>query len=289
MELPLWAWAALAVVAALLVYVRWVEPRWLDVHEVDVPLAGLGRELDGYRITVLADLHWGARITHADLADVVEIANKQRADLIVIVGDITHYRTPIAHEGIEILDDLAAPDGVWCVLGNHDHRPGRASHVREVIAESSIRELQNESVVIHRGGSSFLLGGVGDPWRDACDVYGAFAGQQPELPRVLLAHNPDSLMDSPHVRVDLMISGHTHGGQVRLPWVGPLITRTRSGRALAAGLNRFSRSLVYTSRGIGLVYTSRGIGHGTYPIRFLCRPEAPVLVLRSVAAGGERG
>ena len=265
------AGAALAAVGA---YARWIEPFWLEVTRIEVPIRGLRRAFDGYRIAFLADIHWDPNKRADWLRGVVARTNALGADMIALGGDLITFRAPHVAEGIAILAGLRAPDGVWCVLGNHDyHGAGDdARRVRDELVRNGMRELWNESAPIRRGDAVFWLGGVGDLWRDACDVYGTFREVPADEPRILLCHNPDGIRQRGGVRVDLVLSGHTHGGQVRLPFVGALLTRTRAGRHMVAGMYRFGDSRVYTSR---------GIAHGRWQVRFLVRPELSLVILRA--------
>jgi len=262
-----------AALAGLGAYARWVEPSWLDVSETEIPLRGLDAAFDGYRIAFLSDLHWGPRKRLAWLERIVDRVNALAPDLIAIGGDIIQFRARNIAEGMAILDRLRAPDGVWCVLGNHDFRRRGIGplRIRRELANTAIRELWNEAVPIRRGDVAFWLAGVGDFWRDVCDVYGALQGVPPDEPRIVLSHNPDGYLQIGGTRVDLMLSGHTHGGQVRLPFIGPVITRTASGRTLGAGLQQVGETQIYTSR---------GVSHGDLPVRLFCRPELPVILLR---------
>ena len=268
--------AAGAALVGFSLYARWIEPRWLEISHTEVALDGLDPAFDGYRLAFVSDIHWGLAESTEWLEDVVRRVNDLKPDLVAVGGDIIHSGTQNISEGLAILDGLRAPDGVWCVLGNHDYqRYGRgAGPMRRALGRTRIRELWNEAVPIRRGDAAFWLAGVGDLWRDACDFYAALAGVPSDEPRIVLCHNPDGHREIAGQRVDLMLSGHTHGGQVRLPFVGPIFTRTVSSRRLAAGL---------TSAGGTQVYVGRGVSEGKWKVRFLCPRELPVIALRAPA------
>ena len=269
-----WVIAAGAMVGGIYAYARWVEPFWLDIRTVEIPIRGLDPAFDGYRIAWLSDIHWNPRMSLEWIEDIVARANALDADVIALGGDVVLSRTKWTADGIRVLGTLRAPDGVRAVLGNHDYgrSGGNGWRLRRALADSGIVELWNDAVPIERNGARLWLGGVGDLWRDACDIAGAFRGIPADEPRVLLCHNPDGILQSHGTRVDLMISGHTHGGQVRIPFLGAIVTRTETGRKLGDGLAYW---------GDTAVYTGRGIGFGRTQIRFLSRPEMPVIVLRS--------
>jgi uncharacterized protein len=272
----------IAIVSAIVVYVyaRWIEPLRIQYHEVPVYLDDLDAAFDGYRIAVLSDIHWNPRMqSRRWIRRIVQRTHALKPDIIVLCGDIVdcHAAGSVANsDNLTELDEVAklvAPDGVFAVLGNHDFGPRKrmGTHVRTELERVGIPELWNQSTPVCRDGKRIWFGGTGDWWRDVCDVQGAFEGVPDDEPRILLAHNPDTLLQTDGTRVDLMLSGHTHGGQVRVPFLGAIVTRTRLGRAASAGLVRSRNTQVYISRGIST---------GESRIRFNCRPELPLIVLR---------
>ena len=159
-----------------------------------------------------------------------------------------------------MLGRLKAPHGVYAVLGNHDFSVRnslgfrRYPHLHRAVAESlraqGIRVLKNEAVKLTRGDGALHLAGVDDLWSRVCDLRRAFAGLSPSVPRVVLAHNPLTVEHLADERCDLMLSGHTHGGQINLPGLGR-ITLGRKGRRYAAGLYRCGATYLYVNKGVG--------------------------------------
>lgn len=247
---------------------RWHRKR-LVVERVDVEIAGLARAFDNYRIAFLTDFHYSAVVPRWYLARAVTTALALEPDLILLGGDYLSHSARYAPGLVELLEPLAAPDGVFGVLGNHDHYVG-AEVVRAALAAAGVMELLNVSTVIHRGAAALAVAGVGDLRFDVIDVCAA-AGLPADLPRIVVSHDPDVFAYWPaEVRLDLMLSGHTHGGQAHLPWLGPPYVPSQFGFRYLAGLIREGGRQLYVSRGIGVI---------TAPIRWRCPPEITLLVL----------
>ena len=257
-----------ALVAALL-----IEPRWIHVTRPTVWLPDLPEGWDGLRIAHLTDLHHGRMVRLRLITEAVRLANAESPDLVVLTGDFVSRPGAITTALAKALSKLQAPLGSYAVLGNHDHSAD-AGGVREMLAAAGVRLLENSHVLLARGGDLLAVAGVDDLWFGVPHLASALRDVPPEAGRLLLCHNPAYARRMPPVpRVDLMISGHTHGGQVRLPLLG------RPGQLLRLlapqeGLLRRRRCPVYVSRGIGMV----GL-----PVRFNCRPELPIITLRSKA------
>ena len=275
--------AGAAVGAAVFLYARYVEPGRVAVRRLELTLPRLGPEFDGYRIAQISDIHMDRWMTPDRLSEIVALVNKQGPDLVAATGDfITHSPlSSTAHLSpllVEPLSGLRAPDGVVAVLGNHDHRAG-AERVRPHLRESGIVELANEVRTLRRGASNLCVAGV-DSMYMGKDRLGAVLDDLPgEGAAVLLAHEPDFVVSSAATgRFDLQISGHSHGGQVRLPLLGaPLYPR--HSRLYPDGL--------YGVRGMH-AYTNRGLGTVLSHLRANCRPEISVFTLRSPKGGNER-
>jgi hypothetical protein len=252
----------------------WIlEPRWLDVVRVDVPIAGLGSAWDGATIALLSDTHCGRFRSPDAIAHAVDVANALEPDLTLLLGDYVHGGGRYIAPGIAPFAGLRAREGVFAVLGNHDHWDGRDASLA-AMRRAGVEVLRDRSVVLRRRGDPLALAGVGDLLEDTPRADVALRGVAPGTPRLLMEHNPDYAEMIPEgVRVDLMVSGHTHGGQVWLPGVGAPILPTRTGQKYARGLVAGPRCPVYVTRGVGTI---------SPPVRFACRPE--VTRIRLVAA-----
>ncbi len=255
-------------------YASAIEPGWLDVQPVTLTLPRLAPAFDGYRVVQFSDIHMGPWMTRARLADVVGVVNAQGADLIALTGDfVSNLSDAIAQDLIDVLGTLRAPDGAVAVLGNHDHWTD-AAVIHRVIQESGMVDLTNTVHTLDRGGVPLHLAGVDDIWEQhdrLDDVLG-------QLPRdgaaILLAHEPDFAGTSAASgRFDLQLSGHSHGGQVIIPFVGPL-RLPYLGRKYPLGRYQVGRMIQYTNRGVGMIPPR---------VRFNCRPEITVFTLRAPA------
>lgn len=253
-----------------LVYGVGFERRWVQFSRRTVPLASLPATLDGLRVVHLSDIHWDAYTNSSHLRALFDEVNALEPDLVVLTGDlVTHYRRYI-DPCVDALARLRASFGVFTVLGNHDHwASGRL--LTAALERRDIKVLNNEHVLIDDG---LWLVGVDDPHLQFADLEQALAGipDDDPRPRLLLAHSPDIMAEAVG-RVDVVLTGHTHGGQVRFPVVGPLLraTRREAGKHFVHGMKRAGETLCFTNRGLGTVLI---------PIRFNCRPEVAVITLR---------
>jgi predicted MPP superfamily phosphohydrolase len=256
-----------------------VEPTWLELNRLTVQVRGLAPEFAGFRIAQLSDFHCSRHITAAYLDESIDLAHAEHPDLIVLTGDFIHRGFRYVEHVAATLSRLAAPQGVYAVLGNHDFSVRNALGFRryrhlyravtQALTARGIRVLHNEAVQLTRGAGCLHLVGVADLWSRVCDLDTAFAGLAPEVPCVVLAHNPRTVEHLDGRRCDLMLSGHTHGGQIHLPGIGRP-TLGRHARRFAAGL--------YVYRGSHL-YVNKGIGFG-FRFRYGVRPEVAILALQ---------
>ena len=242
----------------------------LVVERADLAVADLQAPFDDYRIAFLTDLHYSAIVPRWYLARAVATALELAPDLILLGGDFVSHHARYAEGLVDLLQPLAAPDGVFAVLGNHDHYVS-SEVVRTALAAAGVRELRNASVVLRRGNAALAVAGVGDLRFDVIDFDAATAGLPGDVPRIVVSHDPDVFAYwPPKMRLDLMLSGHTHGGQAHFPLLGPPYVPSQFGfRYLAGHLREGGRQL----------YVSRGVGAITAPIRWGCPPEISLLVL----------
>lgn len=266
-------------------YSMFVEPRAYRVTRRDIPIADLPPELDGLTLAQLTDLHHCSWIPLSYIRDVVRTTNALNPDLILLTGDYVRaspaYIAPVMAE----LAHLRARIATVATLGNHDWwEDGRLT--LRCLAQARIPTLDNRRLFVTPGRQlasdadhGLCLAGVGDLWCDRQLYDNALAGLPAAMPRLLLSHNPDvaeerDFISSGH-RVDLMLSGHTHGGQVWLPVVGAPMTPSKFG-------TKYARGLVHgpTTR----VFISTGLGISGLPLRLGARPEIALLRLRRLDA-----
>lgn len=264
-----WAGGAVLGGAAGVGYVTKVEPEWLTVEQQMVRLPGLPVGLDGYKIVQLSDFHLFP-YTSLDLVEkTVAKTNELAPDLVVLTGDYVLETAASIFDLAPQLAKLNPRHGIFAVLGNHDHWT-EAAVVKQGLAEQGIELLHNKGVLLNE--SQFLLAGVDDLWSGAPDIESALADWREGVPTILLAHEPDFADDFLRDgRIQLQLSGHTHGGQVRVPGVGPVVL-PRYGQKYHNGLYQIGQGQVYTNRGIGVIKPA---------VRLNCPPEITEFVLRA--------
>ena len=262
---------AAAVAGALGAYAFLVEPRWLQVTRTRIHAKGLHPSLEGFTIALLTDLHVGEGTPLSLIRRACRLAMAQKPDLIAVTGDLVADDAPGFREVLEAIDCLAAPHGVYAVPGNHDHNVGIERWHRDVAEQRAVADLTNRAEVLDVRGARLCVAGVDDLSSGRPDL-GVLPPPEERDFTLLLAHDPDQAEQARRVcdAVDLIVSGHTHGGQVRLPWVGALRNPAQRDDLYEEGLRRRPWTQVYTSRGVGTVHI---------PVRFLCRPEVAMLTL----------
>ena len=247
------------------------EPFMIAVERQEIYLRKLPPALDGFRIVHLSDLHYGPLVDPRHLQRAIEIANELRPDMIALTGDYISQERSYAAPCAEIVGRLKAAHGVYAVLGNHDHWTD-AKLIADLFQAEGIRMLINEGVRIDARGEAFWLAGVDDTMVGLEDLSLSLAGARDDEFQLLLAHNPTILRRAARAEVDLVLSGHTHGGQVTLR-----PEKNRSGkprRRMLRGLGRRANTQIYVTRGLGTV---------VLPIRYGCPPEVTLLELRSLS------
>ncbi|MBK7584315.1 MAG: metallophosphoesterase [Myxococcales bacterium] len=270
------AFAAFAAGLGLTGWGAWVRRRRVVTHEVEVELAGLHPELDGYRVVQLSDLHIGSYDDKARGLEWTRMANELRPDLLVVTGDLVTSGTDYYEDVADVLGSLRARDGVFVVMGNHDQWNNDA--LTRAIVERGPRVLKNEHVNITRGGGAFTLAGVDDAFSGNDDIERTLADRPANVPTILLAHYPSFFREAAERGVELTLSGHTHGGQFGVPFLADRWNLARAVGQPSRGLER---------RGESALYVNAGLGTTGPPVRIGVAPEIAVLVLRT--SGNERG
>jgi predicted MPP superfamily phosphohydrolase len=246
------------------------EPFMLAIERQQIYLRRLPPALDGLRLVHLSDFHYGPLTDSRHLERAVKAANELHPDLIALTGDYISQDRVYAAPCAELVGRLRARFGVYAVLGNHDHWTD-AALITDLFRAEGVRLLLNEGMRLDLSGQSFWLAGVNDTMVGLEDLSLALAGSSDDEMTLLLAHNPIILRRAARAGVDLVLSGHTHGGQVTLR-----PEKSRSGRPrrrLLRGLGRRGNTQIYVTRGLGTV---------VLPIRYGCPPELSVLELHSM-------
>lgn len=223
----------------------------VTIKRVEVPLAKLPKELDGTTIVQLTDVHVGPTIGREFIEELVEIVNGLNPDVVAITGDLVDGSVDALRRHVAPLADIRATHGTYFVTGNHEYYSGATAWCAH-LTELGVRVLHNEHVAIGRDGHEFHLAGIHDyqasRFNDGhgADLGRAVAGRDEQRALVLLAHQPKAIHEAVEHKVDLQISGHTHGGQL---W--PFSWLVRLEQPVVAGLAKFRETLVYVSRGTG--------------------------------------
>lgn len=265
--------APLVGVSGLSAYAHLVEPYQYRVSQTDIQIRNLPKAFDGFRITQLTDLHHSRIVGLEEIRRVVRLAQETKPDLFVLTGDYTTSYRRFIEPCAEVLSALQAPEGVWAVLGNHDHYTDPELTTRALI-RNHISVLANLNTSLYRGSDVLQLAGIDDWTWAATDWSKALAGLRPSLPTILLSHQP-RVLDFPETKnVSLILSGHTHGGQIDLPLIGSPARFATEDLKYARGLFRKGKTQLYVSSGTGVI----GL-----PVRLGVRPEIAVLRLKSAS------
>jgi len=253
------------------------------IEKLSLVFPRLPRCFDGLTVVVIADVHAGhGHSTRAYVERVVAAVNSLHPDVIVLLGDLVH-RVRSLPDFLPLLERLRAREGVWACLGNHEHEfmwyspwlPKQPTYGveewRQWYRSIGAHLLVNEAMPLTRSQARLWLVGVDDAYTGRHDLTAALAPTQPGEFCLVLSHSPD-LLDDPRVnQVDLILAGHTHGGQVWIPGVGPFAAPCRKPAQRAAGLVRHNGTTMYVSRGAG-----EGL-----PVRLGCPREVTFLTLKA--------
>ncbi len=240
----------------------------IEVTDQRIWLNGLPESFRGFRILQLSDIHHSKFFPLDHVARLVELCNGLRPDLVALTGDFVTYSRASIEPVAEMLGQLKARAGVVAVLGNHDFRVGAAT-IERALYRRGIEVLRNRHIVLGERGESLLVAGV-DDYRYGADPERALRGVRPGTPTIILAHNPRLLQTLAGYGASLVLSGHTHGGQVNLPLLGTIYGRSPESLRFKMGWDRLADTQIYVSRGIGTI---------VLPWRLRCPAELPWLEL----------
>ena len=258
-------------------YITQVEPAWLDIVHLRVRLRRLPAAFSGLRVVQISDIHLGGWMDRERLDEVVQAVLAEAPDLVAITGDFLIGRGWDEHrqKALKDLSRALVPLVEFCptlaVMGNHDYWTD-SERVRDMLRATEIIELSNSVYTLKRGVAQFHIAGVDDVYED-CDRLDKVLAQLPaDGAAMLLCHEPDFADKSAATgRFDLQISGHTHGGQIVIPFIGPIHT-PRHGHKYPLGMYQVGNMIQYTNRGAGMA---------RLPVRFNCRPEITVFTLEA--------
>jgi predicted MPP superfamily phosphohydrolase len=263
--------AILAACASVPIYSFIFERFWLDITHVDLTFPELPNSFSGMRIVHISDLHIGEFYKKEHLKKVVAQVNQLKPDLLCFTGDLVEDNVDILKECIPILQQLHAPLGKIAILGNHDYKIGKQGVVSDTLQKSGFTFLRNQHTALNKMESQLFIAGVDDMFGGVPNIPASVQGIPPNQFTILLAHEPDLADTAVQYPVQLQLSGHSHGGQVRLPFYGPIFTPD--------GAKKYVRGLKKLQSSKLILYVNRGIGTTFLPFRFNCRPEITVMTL----------
>ncbi|MEE1133131.1 MAG: metallophosphoesterase [Methanobrevibacter sp.] len=248
-------------------------PKNIDLVEIDIELDNLGWNFHNYRILNLCDIHLGQWINPEYLNDLIDYVNTLNYDLVTLTGDYVSYVIDGYDKALkESFSKLEGRDGKFGVFGNHDHWMG-SDKLNKIFKDSEIVNLNNDVVILERDGEKVNLAGV-----DSCTVCAdnldkVLAKLDNSYPTILLAHEPDFAKESSQTgKIDLQISGHSHGGQLIIPKFETTPFRGPNSTKYPVGLYRVNDMIQYTSKGLGT---------NSFRIRINCKPEITIITLKS--------
>lgn len=247
----------------------------IEVTKHEIVIDDLPAVFDGYRIAFLTDTHITGMMRRAFYREVVKQTLDFAPDAILLGGDLVTFSRDIPLM-VEFLGELRAADGVFAVLGNHDIWAG-SDRIQELLTARGVQYVTNRSILLTRGGETLPLVGIDEVYRGMPDVDRAFAGVDPG-PCIGISHHPDVIDLLDGRRIDLLLCGHTHGGQIRFPFFGAVVVPSMHEAEYASGFHRVRGVLMYVSRGVGAIP----------PLRILCKPEVATFVLRRGRRANDR-
>ena len=257
-----------------------IEPNQFKVQTMRLKLPRLPRRFSGLRLAQISDIHMGGWMNRERFQRVAELVTAEKPDVLLITGDflLGNDFTDSSKQSIEdlvaVLAPLAASIPSFAVLGNHDYWTDERA-IRGMLRSCSITDLTNTVHTLKRGDANLHLCGVDDIWEGNPSLDAVLAQLHDDSAAILLAHEPEYADRSAATgRFDLQLSGHTHGGQVVLPLLGPPVL-PRLGRKYPIGLYKVGEMFQYTNRGVGMA---------SLPIRINCPPEITIFVLESPAS-----
>ena len=246
-----------------------------EFTEAMIPVPGLPPQLDGFTIGLVSDIHSSSFMTKKQMDGYCSALMSYATDLIVVPGDFVNSQTEEVYPFAESFSALRAPCGVYGVMGNHDFFAPDPERVAREVDGCGVRLLRNDSVILTKNGARMALLGIDDVGRReraASYMQSALRGVPEGIPRILLSHRPYFLGEAAGAGMDLVLSGHTHGGQIVIGRIGPVVlTPAAIASPYIAGIYSRGRTQMYVSRGIGTV---------ALPMRVNCPPEITRITLR---------
>lgn len=255
-------------------YARDIEPKLLQVNKQNISSHLIPTSFNDFKIIQFSDLHIGFQYTVEQLTQLSNKINQLNPDIIAFTGDLIdkphlYHGSPLL---IETLRSMKAKHGKYWVYGNHDHGGYGTETIRNIMEQSDFQLLQNQHDTIEKETERIVIAGIDDAILGRPNLDEAFSKVNPDLFSILLSHAPDYADRASQYPVDIQLSGHSHGGQVRFPFIGHLYTPAYAEKYIQGKYKISDRLKLYVSRGVG---TTR------LPFRFLCKPEIQLFTLKT--------
>ncbi|MGP4109272.1 metallophosphoesterase [Virgibacillus sp. L01] len=256
-------------------YAREIEPTMLDINQQILSSSKIPKSFNNFKIIQFSDTHIGYHYSLDQFAELVKTINAQNPDIIVFTGDLVDkpHTYNWNNELIKTLRKLKANHGKYWIYGNHDHGGYGTDIVKDVMDKAEFHLLKNSYTSIKINNEEIALAGIDDVMLGNPDLEKTLANSDPNLFTLLLAHEPDFADTTVHFPVDVQLSGHSHGGQVRLPFIGHLYTPMYAEKYVQGKHILQNEKLT--------LYVNRGLGTTRLPYRFLCKPEIHTFTLRN--------
>jgi predicted MPP superfamily phosphohydrolase len=272
------------VICLVLIYGSFIEPNIITITRLNVPLA----MHSPVKIALVSDFHVGPYKGAWFVRRVAKRINREMPDLILIVGDLvlTETVTPETLKALEPLGDLHPAIGTYAVMGNHDHSiyrtfrekqkrpPDNSTLLREKLESLNITVLENDQATVNVGADALILAGIEDALSGQADIVQTLLSPGKKAPIILMSHNPDIIRDPLSKLAAIIVTGHTHGGQLRLPWYGPLA-------ALPTRIGRYYDQGMFTVGSGTTLFITRGIGESGPRARLFAPPEIMLITTTS--------
>ncbi len=250
-----------------------LEPKLLTITRKELTLPQWPKALDGFRVAQLTDLHYHPKYDIALMDETIAALKKENPDLVALTGDFVNRDDTGLQVFKRYFAQLSAPQGIYVIPGNHDVWHCSAGRLRKSVEKAGLSYLENDGTTLHIKGERIFITGLDSVWGGCFDSARAWKGHQKQDPVITLAHEPDTFDELRLTRpVSLQLSGHTHGGQCRIPFVSYTLATVKYGKKYIYGAFEKNDSQLWVSRGLGT---------GSLRIRFACPPELAILTLRS--------
>ena len=261
----------IALLTFTIIYCYQIEPSWFEVVPINLTIPNLPKTFEGFKVAQISDIHADDSMTKKKLTKIVKLIDRQNPDIIAITGDFVTKKTDAATAALleTTLSQLSPKEKTVAVLGNHDHWTN-ADKIRNILRDSNILDISNSVYTLEKGQYKLNIAGVDDYWVKKSRLDLVLQKLPSEGVTILLAHEPDFAdISSTKNRFALQISGHSHGGQIKIPFKKPPVLPPYA-KKYSSGLYQVGNMIQYTNRGVGMVKPL---------VRFNCRPEITVFAL----------